>query len=89
MIDTVYILWIMTACLVLYIFRVVQGPSIWDRLHGFSLISTKILILIVLFAFQENTAYLLDIAIVYALLGFIGIIFTALFLYTRIKGNRN
>jgi multicomponent Na+:H+ antiporter subunit F len=65
--------------------RVVSGPSIWDRLHGLSLVSTKILLIILLYASSHNTAYLLDIAIVYALLGFIGTIFTAQFLLKRLR----
>jgi len=34
---------------------------------------------------MQKTSYLLDLAIAYALLGFIGIIFTAVFLLEKIK----
>jgi multicomponent Na+:H+ antiporter subunit F len=85
---TLLAVWILLACLVLYIARVVIGPSIWDRLHGLCLISTKILLIVILFASLNNTAYLLDIAIVYALLGFIGTVFTAMFLHGRLKGDK-
>jgi len=81
-----YILWIMFIFLSLYIVRIVRGPSIWDRLLGLNLTSTKIIIIIIVFASFHETAYLLDFAIVYALLGFIGTIFTARFLLGRIKG---
>jgi len=88
-----YVLLIMFGYLTIYIVRVVKGPSIWDRLLGLNLISTKILLIIILFASLNNTPYLLDIAIVYALLGFIGLIFIALFLLDRLRreetdGNR-
>ena len=83
-----YILWILLAYLTIYIVRVVKGPSIWDRLLSLSLISTKVILIIVIYASFHETAYLLDFAIVYALLGFISIIFTALFLLERTKGGR-
>ncbi|MCL1991397.1 MAG: monovalent cation/H+ antiporter complex subunit F [Spirochaetes bacterium] len=82
------ILWVMLAYLVLYLVRVILGPSIWDRLLGLSLISTKVLLIAVLYASYYDTAYILDIALVGALLGFIGIIFTALFLMGRMKGGK-
>jgi len=80
-----YMLWVMLAFLTVFIARVVKGPSIWDRLLGLSLISTKVILIIVFFASYSQIAYLLDLAIVFALLGFISIIFTALFLLQRIK----
>ena len=87
--DSVYIvLGIMMAALAVYIVRVVRGPSIWDRFHGLSLVSTKILLIILLFASLSDTAYLLDVGIVYALLGFIGTVFTAQFLLERLKGGK-
>jgi len=83
-----YMLWIMLALMTLYFVRVVRGPSIWDRLLGLNLIFSKVILIIVNYASLHETAYLLDFAIVYALLGFVGIIFTALFLLERMKGGR-
>ena len=79
------VLWIMSAYLLLYFVRAVRGPSIWDRLLGMNLISTKIIIIVIFFASVHETAYLLDFAIIYALFGFIGVIFVALFLLGRTK----
>ena len=81
-------MWIMLAYMALYIVRVVKGPTIWDRLLGLNLISTKILLIIILFASMQNTEYLLDLAIVFALLGFIGTVFTARFISEWQKGGR-
>jgi len=53
-----------------------------------NIISTKIIILIVFFAADYGLAYLLDFAIIYALFGFIGVIFIALFLAERSKSER-
>ena len=83
-----YLLWVMLAFLSLYIVRIIKGPSIWDRLLGLNLISTKVVIIIIIFASLDETAYLLDFAIAYALLGFIGIMFTARFLLGRIMGGK-
>ena len=80
-----YVLWIMLAYLFLYFVVVVTGPSVWDRLLGMNLVSTKIIIIIIVFASVHKTAYLLDFAIIYALFGFIGVIFVALFLLGRTK----
>lgn len=57
--------------------RIVLGPCVWDRLLAFNLISSKIIMFITLFALLTGKSYLLDIAIVYSLLGFMGIIMIA------------
>ena len=84
--NIMYILmWIMLTILLFSFYKVIQGPSIWDRLLGFSLVSTKIIVIVVFFASMNNTAYLLDLAIIYALFGFISEIFMALFISDRAK----
>lgn len=65
--------------------RIVLGPTIWDRLLGLNIFSSKVVMLIVLFALISRKSYLLDVAIVYVLLGFIGIIFIANFIQKRGK----
>jgi len=77
------VLGIMLGLLVPYLARVVMGPSVWDRLLGLNLILSKTIIIIVLYASISNTTFLLDFAIIYALSGFIGTIFMALFLSQR------
>ena len=62
------------------IVRVVVGPTIWDRLLGLNLISSKIIMAIIVFALMIQRTFLLDIAIVYALLGFIGSVLIARFI---------
>jgi len=57
--------------------RLIAGPSVWDRLLAFNLISSKIIMFITLYACLTQKSYLLDMAIVYALLGFMGIIMIA------------
>ena len=80
------LVWIMLAFLIPYTIRLVKGPVIWDRILALNLVSVKIIIIIVISASIQKTAYLLDLAIVSVLLWFICIIFTALFLRDRMKG---
>ncbi|MCL2568630.1 MAG: monovalent cation/H+ antiporter complex subunit F [Oscillospiraceae bacterium] len=82
------VLWIMLACSFIYLWLIIRGPSIWDRLLGKNLIATKIIVMILIFASINDSAFLLDFAIIYTLSGFIGIIFIALFLAER-KKRRN
>ena len=77
------ILGIMLGLLTPYLARVIMGPSVWDRLLGMNLILSKTIIIIILFAAIFETTFLLDFAIIYALSGFIGTIFIALFLSAR------
>ena len=81
-----HLLWVMLIFLVLYMVKLVKGPAIWDRFLALNLISTKMVIIIIVFASMYDTAYLLDLAIISTLLWFICIIFTALFLKDRKTG---
>ena len=74
------VFWILISLLALYMLRTLKGPSIWDRLLGLNLISIKIIVLIIVVASIYGNSYLLDFAIIYALSGFIGMIFLTLFL---------
>ena len=78
-------IWAMAVILLLSFYRAIRGPSIWDRLLGFNLVSTKIVAIVILFAAINDTGYLLDLAIIYALFAFIGEIFIALFSAERAK----
>jgi len=84
-------LWIQIALIILmfvYIARIIEGPSIWNRLLGMNLISTKIILMIIAFASIHNTAYFLDFAIIYAVCGFIGTIFLANFMSDRVIADK-
>jgi len=80
--------WILVGLLTLYIIRALIGPTIWDRLLGLNLIASKTILLIVVIASLYEIPFLLDFAIIYALSGFIGIIFLALFLSKSRLGRR-
>ena len=63
--------------------RILIGPSIWDRLLSLNLVTTKLVILIILFASMKELTYLLDIALVYVLLSFTGTLFISVYIQRR------
>ena len=69
--------------LILSILRIIIGPSIWDRLVGLNLMTAKVNILIIFLAYHLKQDFLLDIAIAYTLLSFIGTIMIANYLQRK------
>lgn len=65
------------------VLRVLIGPSIWDRLLGLNLVTTKLVILIILIASMKKLTYLLDIALVYVLLSFTGTLFISVYIQRK------
>lgn len=82
------VLSILALLMIVGMVRVFVGPTIWDRLLGLSLVSAKIVMGIIVFASLLERSFLLDIAIVYSLLGFIGSVLIARFLERR-KGEQS
>lgn len=54
--------------------RAIAGPSVFDRIAAVNLFGTKTVLLIAILAFVSGRSDLLDIALVYALINFIGVI---------------
>lgn len=55
------------------LYRVVRGPTLWDRLSGVALIAAKTLILLVVVGeLSGRPEMFTDIALAYALIGFLG-----------------
>ena len=86
MID--YTFFVLMVFFVIIMIRVIQGPSVWDRVLGFNLISSKIILIIVALASTTNTGFILDVAIIYAMFGFLGEIFLVQFLSKRTKSQQ-
>jgi len=63
----------LTFTMLLSLYRVFKGPTVWDRLSGLGLIGTKTIVLLILLGFSvgRETIYI-DIALSYALISFIG-----------------
>ena len=54
--------------------RIVVGPSVVDRLIGFSMVSAQVLALLAVLSVQAGRAIYLDVALVYDIFGFIGLL---------------
>jgi len=81
-----YVLWIVLAFILIFIIKTIRGPTVWDRLLGSSLVSVKIIVLIIAIASIYDLPYLLDYAIIHTLFGFISIIFISYFIVMKMKG---
>ena len=72
--------WAIVAILIasiVFSFSIIFAHNKWKRLLSISLVSAKILMIIVLYALFTETAFFLDVAIIYALLNYIGVIVLA------------
>jgi multicomponent Na+:H+ antiporter subunit F len=70
MFEIVLTLIVLSACLVLY--RMVKGPTVYDRILSANVIGTKTVIIIVVAGFVfQCPEFFVDIALMYALLNFI------------------
>ncbi len=54
--------------------RAFMGPTVYDRIAAVNMFGTKTVLLIAVFAFFSGQTDLLDIALVYALINFVGVI---------------
>lgn len=72
------------ALIALNLLRVGMGPTLYDQLIAVNLIGTKSILLLVVTGFIfERVAFFVDLAIVYALLSFVGVIAIGKYLETR------
>jgi len=70
-----YILVLLTILLGVYLYRVLQGPTIFDRVLGLNGISTKaIILLIVMGVYFERVDMFVDLSTGYALLNLVGVL---------------
>ena len=54
--------------------RALLGPTVYDRILAVNMIGTKTVLLIAVFAFLSDRTDILDIALIYALINFIGVV---------------
>ena len=58
----------------LALLRALLGPTIYDRILAVNMIGTKTVLLIAVYAFISDRTDILDIALIYALINFIGVV---------------
>ncbi|GAB6106415.1 monovalent cation/H+ antiporter complex subunit F [Fusibacter bizertensis] len=77
------IIGILVALTVVSAIRILIGPSLWDRLLSLNLVTSKLIMLIILIALIKQQTFILDLALSYALLSFMGIIFISLYIQRK------
>lgn len=63
--------------------RVVIGPTIWDRLLGVGLSASKITLAAIIVSLMIGESYLLDLALLFSILGFLVTVLLARFIERR------
>ena len=58
----------------LCLIRAIQGPRIADRIVSINMISTLTIAMIGILAIRQNQGYLADVALIYALIGFLAVV---------------
>ncbi len=61
-------------CLIACLLRAILGPRFTDRLVAVNLITTKTILMLCLAAVLIGEAYLVDVALVYALISFLSVV---------------
>jgi multicomponent Na+:H+ antiporter subunit F len=75
---------LLTVIIFLPLYRVVKGPTVFDRMLGAGAIGTKTMVLILAIGFLfDRLDMFVDISLAYAVLNFIGTIAIAKFLGTE------
>lgn len=83
-ISLLLVLDLLAVLIVIYLYRVVRGPTLYDRVLGLNGISTKaIVLLVVIGTVYERVEMFVDIATGYALLNLVGALAIAKYLEQR------
>ena len=81
-----FVLITLAVLILVYLYRVVQGPTVFDQVLGLNGISTKaIILLVVIGTVYERVDMFVDISTGYALLNLVGALAIAKFLEQRGK----
>lgn len=74
---------VFTAATAVSMIRVVIGPTVADRMVALTVASAQVLALLVLIAVQQQLTLYLDVALVYDIFGFIGVLAITRYVGTR------
>ena len=68
---SLYILAFLVLC---GLIRAIRGPRIADRIVSINMISTLVIAMVCILAVQKGEGYLVDVALIYSLLGFLAVV---------------
>ena len=80
-----YAIYFFLGSTVVGMFRVMRGPTIADRMTGLNLVASQILAILVLIAVREGQTNYLDVALVYDIFGFIGLLAMARYFSRKVS----
>ena len=86
--EAIYIIYILAAAGVLCLFRIARGPTAPDRVIAFDTLVPITAVIMVLFSLHTGDELLLDTAIIYTILGFIGTLVISKYLMVERLGDR-
>jgi multicomponent Na+:H+ antiporter subunit F len=86
MILTVISFVLATACVVSG-FVVLRGTSSWTRLLAYTLVAGKVNLLIMVFALATDQTFYLDVAVVYTLLSYVGVLVLSQYMARKEPGD--
>lgn len=74
--DLLYtiVLVVLSILTLLCLVRAIQGPTIPDRIVSINMISTLTIAMICILAIRQQQGYLVDVALIYALIGFLAVV---------------
>jgi len=85
----IYLSVILTVIIFIPLYRVLAGPTLFDRILGAGAIATKTMVLILVIGLVFNRLDMfIDITMAYAILNFIGTLAIAKYLGTRSSKNK-
>jgi len=71
---------LLAATLAVVLLRLLAGPTTWDRLMAYNSASNRGILIMAVFAASLEEPLLLDVAIVYGMLSFLGVVVLSRFL---------
>ncbi len=75
---------VLAVIILIYLYRVVRGPTVFDRLLGLNGISSKaIMLLVIIGTIYERLSMFVDVAVGYALLNLVGVLAVSKYLEHR------
>ena len=74
--DTLYtaVLVVLSVLTLLCLVRAIQGPRVADRIVSINMISTLTIAMICILSLKLGEGYLADVALIYALIGFLAVV---------------
>ena len=85
----IYLGVLLTVIILIPLYRVLRGPTLFDRMLGAGAIGTKTMVLVIVIGFIfDRLDMFIDITLAYAVLNFIGTIAVARYLWAMKKGKK-